>query len=65
MPYEPTGALDLGDFVLYKRYGQLMGWSTPVDLGHDVLNFSYDILDKARRTWKRIKTNPEIKCEVT
>jgi hypothetical protein len=49
-----------------------MGWSTPVDLGHDavglghdVLDFGYDVLDKARRTWKRIKTNPETKCEVT
>jgi hypothetical protein len=49
-----------------------MGWSTPVDLGydavdlgHDVLDFGYDVLNKARRTWRRIKTNPEIKCEVT
>jgi hypothetical protein len=57
----PPVPLDLGDFVLCKRYGQLMGWSTPVDLGHDVLDFGYDILDKARRTWKRIKINPETK----
>jgi hypothetical protein len=68
----PPVPLDLGDFVLCKRYGLLMGWSTPVDLGHDavdlgrdVLDFGYDILDKARRTWKRIKTNPETKCEIT
>jgi hypothetical protein len=30
--------LDLGDFVFCKRYGQLMSWLTPVDLGHDVLD---------------------------
>jgi hypothetical protein len=48
-----------------------MGWSTPVDLGHDVLDlghdvldFGYDVLDKVRKTWKKIKTNPETKCEV-
>jgi hypothetical protein len=28
----------LGNFVLYKRYGQLMGWSTPVDLSHDAVD---------------------------
>jgi hypothetical protein len=78
--------LDLGDFILCKRYGQLIGWSTLVDLdhdavdlghdvfdlshdvfdlGHDVLDFGCDVLDKARRTWKKIKTNPETKYEVT
>jgi hypothetical protein len=41
-----------------KDMAKLMGWSTPVDLDHDVL-------DKARRTWKKIKTNPKTKCEVT
>jgi hypothetical protein len=48
-----------------KDMAKLMGCSTPVDLGHDVLDFGYDVLDKARRMWKRIKTNPKAKCEVT
>jgi hypothetical protein len=59
------GDLDLGDFFFFKRYGQLMGWSTLVDIDHDVLDFGYDILDKTRKTWKKIKTNPETKCEMT
>jgi hypothetical protein len=25
-------SLDMGDFFFCKRYGHLMGWSTPVDL---------------------------------
>jgi hypothetical protein len=37
--------LDLGDFFSCKRYGHLMGWSTPVDLGHDVLDLSHDVFD--------------------
>jgi hypothetical protein len=53
----PPVPLDLGDFVLCKIYGPLMGWLTlvdlshnAIDLGHDVLDFGYDVLDKARRT---------------
>jgi hypothetical protein len=42
---KPTVPLDLGDFFSCKRYGHLMGWSTPVDLGHDVLDLGYDIID--------------------
>jgi hypothetical protein len=26
-----------------------MGWSMPVDSGHDVLDLGYDILDKTKR----------------
>jgi hypothetical protein len=29
----PPVPLDLGDFFFCKIYGQLMGWSTPVDFG--------------------------------
>jgi hypothetical protein len=57
----PTVPLDLGDFFSCKKYGHLIGWSTPVDLGHDVLDhdvldlgydvvdLDYDILDKNKR----------------
>jgi hypothetical protein len=41
----PLVPLDLGDFVLCKRYGQLMGWSTPVDLGHDAVDMGHDVFD--------------------
>jgi hypothetical protein len=41
----PPVPLDLDDFVFCKTYGQLMGWSMPVDLGHDVLNWGHDILN--------------------
>jgi hypothetical protein len=57
----PPVPLDLGDFFFCKRYGHLMGWSMPVDLGHmtswtwdhltswtwghDVLDLGYDVLD--------------------
>jgi hypothetical protein len=61
----PPVPLDLREFFSCKRYGQLIGWSTPVDLGHDILDFDYDVLDKARRMWKKIKINPETKCEMT
>jgi hypothetical protein len=44
-PMNPTVPLDLRDFFSYKRYGHLRGWSTPVDLGHDVLDLSHDVLD--------------------
>jgi hypothetical protein len=40
-----TVPLDLGDFFSYKRYGHLIGWSTLVDLGHDVLDLGHDVLD--------------------
>jgi hypothetical protein len=45
----PTVPLDLGNFFSCKRYGHLMGWSTPVDLGHDVMDLGYDVLDKNKR----------------
>jgi hypothetical protein len=35
----------LGNFFFFKRYGHLMGWSTPVDLGYDVLDLGHDALD--------------------
>jgi hypothetical protein len=41
----PTVPLDLGDFFSCKRYGHLIGWSTPFDLGHDGLDLGYDGLD--------------------
>jgi hypothetical protein len=41
----PTVSLDLEDFFSCKKYGHLMGWSTPIDLGHDVLDLGYDVLD--------------------
>jgi hypothetical protein len=44
-PMNPMVPLELGDFFLCKRYGHLMGWSTPVDLGHDSLDLDYDVVD--------------------
>jgi hypothetical protein len=41
--------LDLRDFFFCKRYGHLLGWSTPIDLGHDVLDLHYNVLDKTRK----------------
>jgi hypothetical protein len=41
----PMVPLDLRDFFFCKRYDHLMGWSTPVDLGHDILDLGYDVLD--------------------
>jgi hypothetical protein len=52
-PLNPIVSLDLGDFFSYKKYGHLMGWSTPVDLGHDVLNLGYDALVKNKRVRRR------------
>jgi hypothetical protein len=41
----PTVPLDLGDFFSCKKYDHLMGWSTPVDLSHDILDLGHNILD--------------------
>jgi hypothetical protein len=38
MPYEPTGALDWGNFVLCKRYGQIYGLVHAVDFDHDAID---------------------------
>jgi hypothetical protein len=44
-----TVPLDFGDFFPCKSYGHLMGWSTPVDLGYDVVDLSYEFIDKNKR----------------
>jgi hypothetical protein len=68
----PTVCLDLRDFFLCKRYGHLMGWSMPVDLGHDVLDLGYDImglgydvLDKNKKVFgRRLRQIPRQNVEV-
>jgi hypothetical protein len=41
----PMVPLDWGDLFPYKIYGHLRGWSTSVDLSHDVLDLGCDVLD--------------------
>jgi hypothetical protein len=62
----PTVYLDLGDFFFCKRYGHLMGWSTLVDLGHDVLDLGYDVLDLNKKVrGRRSRQIPRQNVEVT
>jgi hypothetical protein len=58
--------LDLGDFFFCKKYGYLMDWSTPVDLGHDVLDLDYDVLDINKKVrGRRSRQIPRQNIEVT
>jgi hypothetical protein len=62
----PIVSLDLRDFFFCKRYGHLMGWSMPVDLGHDVLDLDYDVLDKNKKVCgRRLRQIPRQNVEVT
>jgi hypothetical protein len=54
-PYEPNGILGFGRFLLLQKIWPFngMGWSTPVDLDHDVLDLGYDVLDKNKKIRER------------
>jgi hypothetical protein len=66
-PMNPMVHLDLRDLFFCKKYGHLMNWSTPVDLGHNlfdlghnlldlgynVVDLGYDVLDKNKRVRER------------
>ena len=61
----PMVPLDLGDFFSYKRYGHLIGYLTPIDLGHDILDLGYDILNKNKKVCgKRSRQIPRQNIEV-